>query len=215
MDTLPNLRSAVRDWLHRGSDDISDSLIDSFVRIVDAKLNDDLRILNMENVTTLTLNSGASSVSLPTNFVGLISLTYADGVGELVPAPRHLVDRGAAENAAARPVNYAIHAQSLIFDRAADASYSITIRYYKGLDLVADSSNWLTATRPQIYFYGCMAEACKWTEAWEQAARYDPMFQLEVEKLKIGNHEIKKRARSRVDPALNSRGVFNINTGEF
>ena len=66
------LRTGVADWLNRS--DLTDSQLDDFISIGEAKIYEDLRIPPLEVVQSFTVTAGNSSIIIPAGFIEMIEL---------------------------------------------------------------------------------------------------------------------------------------------
>jgi len=71
------LRTAVADWLNRS--DLSDSQIDIFIEIAEAKIYELLRVPPLEAVEGFSVTSSNSSITIPSGFIELIELRHVKG----------------------------------------------------------------------------------------------------------------------------------------
>ena len=73
--TYSELQTAVTNRL--GRSDLS-SLITEFIALGEAELNKRLRLLQMQEVATVTLSASTDVASLPTGFLELMDMRYSD-----------------------------------------------------------------------------------------------------------------------------------------
>lgn len=143
------LVTAVENYLHRG--DLS-SLIPDFISLAEAKLNRKLRLRAMENIDTGTV---AASISLPTGFVEMKSLTITVG-SSTIPLTYSPVNGINDTAGAAR--RYSIVGDSLYFiPNGGGETYTLT--YYKKFDALSSGVNWLITNVPDVYLYATLLEA--------------------------------------------------------
>ena len=72
------LRTGVADWLNRS--DLTDSQIDDFITIGEARLYEDLRVPPLEVVQSFTVTSTNSSIIIPAGLIEIIELKLREGV---------------------------------------------------------------------------------------------------------------------------------------
>lgn len=156
LSTYTELQAAVASWVNRS--DLTTQIQD-FIRIAEAEINDRVRVRQNQDTTTLTLSAGADTVALPSNFLEEIELNYTDQGRGLQRGSWNDIDRlRASDTAASRPELYGFAADSVVFERAADAAYSLTLRYFRKWDIATDLSNWLLTNRPDAYLFGAIHE---------------------------------------------------------
>ena len=145
-----DLQTSVAAWLHRS--DLT-TIIPDLITLAEAKLNRILRIRAMENTTT---GSIAASVSLPTGFVEMISLT-ATGNGKTWPLQYRSPSSLSGETTGT-PAYYSLVGDSIYFDPGT-SGYTYSITYYKKFDALSGGVNWLITNAPDAYLYATLCEA--------------------------------------------------------
>ena len=73
---LVTLRTGVADWLNRS--DLTDSQIDDFITIGEARLYEDLRVPPLEVVQSFTVTSTNSSIIITDGLIEIIELKNAN-----------------------------------------------------------------------------------------------------------------------------------------
>lgn len=152
ISNFTELKAAVANYLHRT--DLT-SMIPEFITLAEAKLNRLLRIRAMENVAT---GNCSTSVSLPTGFMEMRSITATDGSSTW---PLTYVTPNQINSNSSVPAKYSIVGDSIYFI-GPSASYTYTMVYYKRLDPLStatDGINWLITNAPDAYLYGTLMEA--------------------------------------------------------
>ena len=66
------LRTGVADWLNRT--DLTDTQIDQFIEIAEARLYEDLRVPTLEVTEALSVAVANSSITIPAGFIEIIEL---------------------------------------------------------------------------------------------------------------------------------------------
>ena len=69
LNTYAALKTAIANWLNRS--DLSDEIADDFIKLTEADFNSKLRIRQMEQIDTITIDSETETV--PTGFIGVRS----------------------------------------------------------------------------------------------------------------------------------------------
>lgn len=213
LSTLSELRQSITDWTHSTS--LTNALLNDMVSMVDARINAVLtKHPQMEASTSLSLTAGLSSVALPPGFLSVISVIEGDH--DLIPLTETEIEVSQAQSTTpGEPTYYCISGGEVAVDRATDINRTLSIHYYRKLDLVADSSNWMLTNHPQVYLFGLMVEASRWLEAWERIPNYESSFLSELERVRIAGGERKSRTTLRVDNALLPQGRWDIASGTF
>ena len=118
---------------------------------------DRLRIRAMENTASGTV---ATTISLPTGFKEMISLTVTSGG---TTWPLTYVSPNEINSETGAPEFYSILGDSLYF-LPVGSGQTYTLSYYKALDSVSIGSNWLIANAPEAYLFASLVEACDYVK---------------------------------------------------
>lgn len=168
-----DLQTAIGNWLHRG--DLT-SVIPDFISLAEAKLNRRLRLRAMENTATGTV---AQSVSLPTGYVGMRSLTVNSGSTSY---PLTCIPPSEVQGNNDAPLSYSISGDSLYFEPYS-SSYSYTLNYYKSFDALSGGVNWLITNAPDVYLYASLVEAAQYIKDNERFNFYAQLLETAISNL--------------------------------
>lgn len=170
MDTYASLKTAIADWTHRA--DLT-SQLDDFIDITEARLNRSLRTSQQETIATLSAST--EYVTLPTDFVAArsvrLNMTPVRELQYVTPTIMDsLDDNGSTLNF------YTIVQDSIRLQ--ATSSYDLEVAYYAKIPALSSSNttNWLFTLYPDVYLYGCLAEAFKYGQDDVQAGKYNALF---------------------------------------
>lgn len=161
--TYNELKTALADWSKRT--DLT-SYMGDFIALGEARLNRDLRLRKMIANTTLTCVAGQPYVTLPTDWLESenVTITNTSPPKTLhVVTPEYMGQQYPDDYWTAAPEVYAVVGDKLLLGPTPDAAYTITLDYYKRLDLATDTTNWLLQKNPGIYLSAAMAELCMYT----------------------------------------------------
>ena len=162
LTTFAGLKSSIADWLNRS--DLTTQIPD-FIALAEADFNAKLRIRQMEQIDTITID--AESVSVPTGFISVRSLYILLSSNKYVLeyiTPHNMFEVKAGSTAG-RPRVYTIESdnetESLRFGPAPDTSYTGYLSYYKSFGALSDSNttNYILNKHPGIYLYGSLYHA--------------------------------------------------------
>src|SRR5574343_366495 len=167
------LQTAIGNWLHRG--DLT-SVIPDFISLAESKLNRRLRLRAMENTATGTV---AQSVSLPTGYVGMRSLTVNSGSTSY---PLTYIPPSEIQGNNDAPLSYWISGDSLYFEPYS-SSYSYTLNYYKSFDALSGGVNWLITNAPDVYLYASLVEAAPYIKDNERVSLYAQLLETAISNL--------------------------------
>jgi hypothetical protein len=161
--TYTELKASIANWLNRS--DLSDEIADDFIKLTEADFNAKLRIRQMEQIDTVTIN--AETVSVPTGFISVRSF-YILSSSTKYPleyiTPHNMFEiRGGSRSG--RPRSYTIEAdnetEQFRFGPSPDVSYTGYLSYYKNIEALSSSnaSNPILDKHPGIYLYGSLYHA--------------------------------------------------------
>ena len=163
LSTYAELKTSIANWLNRS--DLTSEIADDFIKLTEADFNAKLRIRQMEQIDTVTIN--AETVTVPTGFISVRSF-YILSSSTKYPleyiTPHNLFEiRGGSRSG--RPRSYTIEAdnetEQFRFGPSPDTSYTGYLSYYKAIAALSDSntSNYILSTHPNIYLYGSLYHA--------------------------------------------------------
>ena len=162
LSNYSELQSSIADWLNRS--DLTDEIAEDFIKLTEADFNAKLRIRQMEQIDTVTIN--AETVTVPTGFISVRSFYILSGNKYPLEylTPSNLFEtRGGSRTG--RPRAYTIEAdnetEQFRFGPSPDTSYTGYLSYYKAIAALSDSntSNYILSTHPNIYLYGSLYHA--------------------------------------------------------
>ena len=162
LSTYAELKTSIANWLNRS--DLTSEIADDFIKLTEADFNAKLRIRQMEQIDTVTIN--AETVTVPTGFISVRSFYILSGNKYPLEylTPSNLFEtRGGSRTG--RPRAYTIEAdnetEQFRFRPSPDTSYTGYLSYYKAIAALSDSntSNYILSTHPIIYLYGSVYHA--------------------------------------------------------
>ena len=160
--TYDELKTNIASFLNRS--DLTTQIPD-FIALAEADFNAKLRIRQMEQIDTITID--AESVSVPTGFISVRSLYILLSSNKYVLeyiTPHNMFEVKAGSTAG-RPRVYTIESdnetESLRFGPSPDTSYTGYLSYYKSFGALSDSNttNYILNKHPGIYLYGSLYHA--------------------------------------------------------
>ena len=159
------LQTHFANYLHRN--DLSGQL-DTFISMVQAKLNRQIETLDLDVATTLTTD-GTSLVDLPTDFLELKSIRVASNGGyrtleqkSMIQMAQVLESYGGTEDV---PYYYARYGGKLEIAPTPETGTEILIVYKAALEAFVNSTDtdFILTKYPEAYIYGVMHEAALYT----------------------------------------------------
>jgi hypothetical protein len=165
LSNFTSLKTAIANWLNRS--DLTNEITDDFIKLTEADFNAKLRIRQMEQIDTITIDSETESV--PSGFIAVRSF-YILSSSTKFPleyiTPHNLFEiRGGSRSG--RPRSYTLEAdnetEQFRFGPSPDTTYTGYLSYYKNIDSLssssANSSNYILTSHPGIYLYGSLYHA--------------------------------------------------------
>ena len=162
--TYAELQTAVANWLDR--DDLTDR-IPEFIALAEAKMNRNLRISLMENVSTaITMVVGTRDYDLPAGFTGMkeFHLTTSPIVALSYITPE-MMNRMWAGSNKGKPQAFTLFSDAgtrkVKIGPAPDSAYTTSMLYLKKIDnlSVANPTETMLTENPDVYLYGALLEA--------------------------------------------------------
>ena len=162
--TYAELQTAVANWLDR--DDLTDR-IPEFIALAEAKMNRNLRISLMENVSTdIIMSGGVRDYDLPTGFTGMKEFHLTtDPVVALSYITPEMMNRMWAGSTVSKPQAFTLFSNAgtrkIRFGPSPDAAYTTSMLYLKKIDnlSVSNTTEAMLTENPDIYLYGALLEA--------------------------------------------------------
>jgi len=136
--------------------DITPALTTTFIDQSIARIQRQLRTPLNESVSTITINSATSQITLPTDFLEIISLYYNDTELQRIPMGKM---RPYQANAFQGTPKYFTRQQQNLLIHPQPSSGSLVLYYYSEFaPMTADSDeNTLAAVAPDLITYGALA----------------------------------------------------------
>ena len=160
ISTFAELKTATANWLDRS--DLTDR-IPEFISLAEARFNRNLRIRDMETVSTaISTSAGTREYSLPTGFVQMKEFHLTtDPLTPLAYITPEMMTRIWAGSTKDKPEVFTIIADNVRLGPNPDAVYTTSMLYYKTFTALSGSnttSDMLT-NNPDVYLYGTLLEA--------------------------------------------------------
>jgi len=189
--TYAELQTSVADFLNR--DDLT-SIIPTFIRLAEARIDRDLRHWRQERRDMLLLD--AQYAALPETFLQPIRLQIMTGpTGEVAPisTAQMLQLRGDRSDLAGPPTNYAITAGQIELLPTPDDTYEASIVYYGRIPAlsVSNTTNWLLTEAPDTYLYGSLVHAAPYLKDDQRITVWESLFKLSLDTLNSSSEDAK------------------------
>jgi hypothetical protein len=191
LSTYTELKTAIANWLNRS--DLTSEISSDFIVLTEADLNAKLRIRQMHDQTTITIN--AETETVPTGFLQVRDF-YILSNGEKFPmtfiSPAQM-DAVKASSTTGVPSSYTILGSTFRFAPRPDSTYSGILNYYKKFDPLTSSntSNYILADHPAVYLYGSLFHAANFLGGFDpnQVQQWSQMYQTALERIELNDRE--------------------------
>jgi len=191
LSTYTELKSAIANWLNRS--DLTSEISSDFIVLTEADLNAKLRIRQMHDQTTITIDSETESV--PTGFLQVRDF-YILSNGQKYPmtfiSPAQM-DSIKASSTTGVPSSYTILGSTFRFAPRPDSTYSAKLNYYKKFDALSstNSTNYILTDHPAVYLYGSLFHAANFLGGFDpnQVQQWSQMYQTALERIELNDRE--------------------------
>ena len=160
ISTFAELKTATANWLDRS--DLTDR-IPEFIALAEARFNRNLRIRDMETVSTaISTAAGTREYSLPTGFVQMKEFHLTtDPLTPLAYITPEMMSRIWAGSTKDKPEVFTIIADKVRLGPNPDAVYTTSMLYYKTFTALSASNTTseMLTNNPDVYLYGTLLEA--------------------------------------------------------
>ena len=174
--TYSELKTAISDWMHRGSS--LDSYLDNFIDLCESDLQVRGKLTQWDTTASVSLTAGSGS--LPSDFAHAISVTYGAGDYTIDFIPQVAFDTYAAAGESGEPVYFTIRGSNLLAYPLVTAS--VTLAYTARFTPLSDSAttNSLITLFPDAYLYGSLMHANDYIKDDAALQKYAALFDQAV-----------------------------------
>ena len=170
------LKTNVADWLNRS--DLT-SVIPTFIQGAHSKLNQSLRVRQMVQRATASVDSEYSA--LPGDFLEIRDIRLnTDPVRSLeaISSEQQNQERERFGNTAGKPKYFTMIGEQLQVFPTPDTTYTMELAYYEKIpDFSGDSStNWLLTKEPLIYVYGALVHATPYLKDDDRVVLWQTLY---------------------------------------
>lgn len=149
------------------------------IRIAEGQLNRDLRVSDMIVASTLTIST--SSVALPADFLGMVSLELPAGSGMPMAYKRPEEIRALRQNAyqsTGTPIAWSVAGLKVETVPAPSSSFVCPMLYYGAIPPLASNpaGNWLSLKYPDIYLYGSLLASAAFLKDDARTATWGQLY---------------------------------------
>lgn len=176
-------------YADRGDDDEVTSKVDSFLRIVEARINRVLQTRNQSKRAYLLTSSTADYYSLPSDFAGLRNIILKTEVNSISGTPMEYMTPeylNAYIEAGNTGAYYTIISNSIQIPPVDDNQVLEVIYYQKIVPLTSTASeNWLSSYSPDTYIQGLLVEISSFVKDADSAALWESRFKGSLDEISL------------------------------
>jgi len=191
LSTYTELKSAIANWLNRS--DLTSEISSDFIVLTEADLNAKLRIRQMHDQTTITIN--AETETVPTGFLQVRDF-YILSNGQKFPmtfiSPAQM-DSVKASSTTGVPTSYTILGSTFRFAPRPDSTYTGILNFYKKFTALSsqNTSNYILTDHPAVYLYGSLFHAANFLGGFDpnQVQQWSAMYQTALERIELNDRE--------------------------
>lgn len=156
-----NLKTTIANYLNR--DDLT-SYIPDFITLAESRMNNELRVREMETIDTSTTTvAGTQAYSLPTGFIEAKYVIFQSDPYAILQykAPFDFFKDYNASVSSGRPSFFTIIGTEINLGVTPDSAKTLEIAFFKKLTALSDSNltNTILTNYPDLYLYGALAES--------------------------------------------------------
>jgi hypothetical protein len=193
--------TSIRGWTgYKNPDRLSDSLIMSWVRIGEERLNEDLRIADMVQIDTATIYS--NRVTVPNDWIANDFLRFENGAEIL------FVNRNEFYSLKDSSGKYTVAGRFLIIGGDNDTVEGLTVElhYFGGVPQLMNTATWLTSRHVKLITAATMIPASIWLQEPDRAASWELSVSGTVAKL----NDNYNTSTAKSGTIIRKRPTFNV-----
>lgn len=181
LTTYQQIQDSIRRYLWDRSD--LSGVIPDWIAMCEARLNNDLRVSQMETSSSITLTSGSGS--LPSDYLAFRRVLTQDSPARDLQLAEPGWSADSYPNAAAGLADFFTIEGSTI-KTFPPSSANVTLYYYQKIPALAanTSGNWLTARSPAAYIYGSLLEGAPFLDDDSRAQTWGLLYRDAIDGLR-------------------------------
>ena len=168
-----SLKSNIIDYIKRPD---ANSKLDAFIALAEERIKNDLRIRQMEGLTTVSTSTSDRFAALPTGYISFRKVTITVDDEDLPLTEKPLREMQVLDSDGV-PGQFAVTDQ-IEFNRTSDQVYTVNLHYYSmptGLS-ASNTTNVILDNFPMVYLAGCMVQATHWTKQKEDNLYWEGVY---------------------------------------
>tara|TARA_R110000803_G_scaffold52604_1_gene108216 strand:+ start:72 stop:701 length:630 start_codon:yes stop_codon:yes gene_type:complete len=205
IDTYTNLKTTIANYLNRS--DLT-SYIPDFISLAETRLNNELRVREMEVIDTTTNTvSGTQDYSLPTNFIEAIYVLYKSDpyITLKYKSNFDFFSQLNSSVSSGIPYFFTIVGSKIYLGPKPDTATNLEIAHYKKITALSDSNatNDILTNYPNLYLYAALAESAPFIHQDERLTIWSSLYKESMQRANItsengrtASHALQMSARS-------------------
>lgn len=175
LSNYSDLQASIASWMHRA--DLTGNIPD-FIALAETRIAALLTSKQQDIVGTITTTPGVQYSMLPSDLVSAHSLSIADVSRNLDFLTPEQLELHYSPTQVGSPKAYALVGQLIYFGPTPDAAYNIRCIYQSFIPALTDDAptNSMLAKWPNIYLWGALVEAAKFTRNTSALQGFDSDF---------------------------------------
>ncbi len=156
-----NLKTSIANYLNR--DDLT-SFIPDFIALAESRMNNELRVREMETIdTSITTSAGTQAYTLPTGFIEAKYVLFKSDPNTILQykATTDFFSKFNESVASGKPSFFTIIGDKINLGVKPDSATSLEIGFFKKLSALSDSNttNSILTNYPDLYLFASLAES--------------------------------------------------------
>ena len=199
--TYAELKAEIADYIDRSDFTAANSLIDTFIDQAEADFNRELRVLDMEAITTVSVVAATATYDKPTDYLSTINLEHQSEPKAFEKLTLSQITDRQLNEVDGRPFVYADYPNDKILLAPTPANaYTLNWYYYAKIPALSDvnTTNWLLTAEPELYLQRCLSKAWARFKDKEEEAKYLALSQAkldDISKADRGNRQTRFNQR--------------------
>ena len=188
MSAYDDLITMVGSWIHRT--DLT-AVIPTFIALAESRMNNDLDIRQADKLATLTTTGGINTVTLPTDFKEMRSLSMdSSGITIVLDnMPVGLMTQRWGSNTSSMPRSFAIRGSNLVLAPIPDSAYSLTLDYFANITPLSaiNPTNDVLVNYPDMYLHAILIYAGQYIRDTELVSGMESLYAADIARVNTQN----------------------------
>ncbi len=188
MSAYDDLITMVGNWIHRT--DLA-AVIPTFIALAESRMNSDLDIRQTDKVATLTTIGGTNTLTLPTDFKEMRSISLVSGGVTIVldKMPLGLMTQRWGASTSSMPHSYVIHGDNLIVAPTPSGEFDLTIDYFANITPLSatNPTNNVLESYPDMYLHASLIYAGQYVRDNDLVGSMEAFYSADIARINEQN----------------------------